>query len=377
MKRRSNKVQDSIATFDEIEKSNTDELLIGRTMDTNLSETTEAVQCCFEFVNGSCPKATRSNGLRYTMYIFMVLIILCTLIGNMLLIISILHFKHLYTPTNFLILSLATADFLLGCLVMPSSMVRSVETCWYLGQLFCKIHSSCDIMLSTASILHMCFISVDRYYAVCDPLRYKIRMTFSSVKLMTIISWAISAVFAFLLIFLELNLKGIEGFYSNHTACYGSCVIMFSEISGVVSSMISFYIPGVTMLCIYCKIYFVAMKQVRCINRITVQISSIQDSKSRSSRNNERKAAKTLGLAMGVFLMCWSPFFICNTVNGFVNNTIPPVLFDALVWFGYLNSTFNPIIYGFFFSWFRKAVSIICTCRIFQPGSSRSDLTVD
>ncbi|GCB78262.1 hypothetical protein scyTo_0020085 [Scyliorhinus torazame] len=64
MKRRSNKVQDSIATFDEIEKSNTDELLIGRTMDTNLSETTEAVQCCFEFVNGSCPKATRSNGLR-------------------------------------------------------------------------------------------------------------------------------------------------------------------------------------------------------------------------------------------------------------------------------------------------------------------------
>ncbi|XP_078069687.1 trace amine-associated receptor 1-like [Mustelus asterias] len=332
-------------------------------MDTNLSETTEVAQCCYDFVNGSCLKANRSNGFRFTMYIFLVLIILCTLIGNMLLIISILHFKHLHSPTNYLILSLATADFLLGCLVMPYSMVRSVETCWYLGHLFCKIHSSCDIMLSTVSILHLCFISVDRYYAVCDPLRYKIRMTFSSVKRMIIVSWVISAVFAFPLIFFELNLKGIEEFYSNHVACYGSCVLIFSDISGVVSSIISFYIPGVTMLCIYCKIYFAAMKQVRSINQITVQISSSQGSEIRFSRNHERKAAKTLGLVMGVFLMCWSPFFICNTMDGFVNYTTSPVLIDTLVWFGYLNSTFNPIIYGYFFSWFRKAVTIICSCK--------------
>ncbi|XP_067874161.1 trace amine-associated receptor 1-like [Heterodontus francisci] len=331
-------------------------------MDTNLSGTAGAVQCCYEFVNGSCPKANRSNILRLTMYMFMLLIILFTVIGNMLLIISISHFKHLYTPTNYLILSLATADFLLGCLVMPYSMVRSVETCWYFGQLFCKFHSSCDIMLSTASILHLCFISVDRYYAVCDPLRYKTRITFFSVQIMVFISWAASAVFAFGLIFLNLNIKGIEEFYYNNIACYGSCTLIFSEISGVVTSLISFYIPGVTMLCIYCKIYFVAIKQVRSINRIMIQFQNIEDKRSRSSRNNERKAAKTLGLVMGVFLICWSPFFICTSMDAFVNFSIPPVLFDALVWFGYLNSTFNPIIYGFFFSWFRKAVTVIWTC---------------
>ncbi|XP_067839892.1 trace amine-associated receptor 1-like [Heptranchias perlo] len=346
-------------------------------MDTSLFERTETVQYCYEFVNGSCPKATRSNSLRFLMYIFMLLTILFTVIGNMLLIISISHFKRLRTPTNYLILSLATADFLLGCVVMPYSMVRSVESCWYLGQLFCKIHSSCDVMLSTVSILHLCFISIDRYYAVCDPLRYKIRMTFFSVQMMIFISWAVSAVFAFVLIFLELNIRGIEEFYIDNIACYGSCTLIFSEISGVVASMISFYIPGVTMLCIYCKIYFVAIKQVRSIKKITNQIQSINENKSRFSRNNERKAAKTLGIVMGVFLICWSPFFICNTIDAFVNYSTPPVLFDALVWFGYLNSAFNPIIYGFFYSWFRKAVIIIWTCKIFKPISSRMDFSYD
>ncbi|OWK61802.1 Trace amine-associated receptor 1 [Lonchura striata] len=95
------------------------------------------------------------------------------MVGNLTVIISISHFKQLHSPTNFLILSMATVDFLLGFFIMPCSMVRSVEHCWCFGEFFCKIHTSMDIMLSTASIFHLSFISIDRYYAVCDPLRYK------------------------------------------------------------------------------------------------------------------------------------------------------------------------------------------------------------
>ncbi|XP_051880879.1 trace amine-associated receptor 1-like [Pristis pectinata] len=319
-------------------------------MDTNTCEGTETVDYCYEFVNGSCPKATRSSSLRVFLYTFLMLIILFTIIGNLLLIISIFHFKHLQTPTNYLILSLATVDFLLGCLVMPYSMVRSVETCWYLGHAFY------------------------RYYAMCDPLRYNLKITLFSVQLMIFIIWSVSVVFAFGMIFLKLNLKGIEEVYHNDITCHGSCTLVFSEISGVIASLISFYIPGIAMLYIYCKIYFVAMKQVKSINRVTVQVQSIRVNRSRFSRKHERKAAKTLGIVVGIFLICWSPFFICNTVDAFLSYSVPPVLFDTLVWFGYLNSTLNPLIYGFFFSWFRKAVTIICTCKIFQSDSSRINL---
>lgn len=343
-------------------------------MDTSIFEGTETVDYCYEFVNGSCPKADRTSSVRVLLYILMTLIILFTIVGNLLLIISVFHFKHLQTPTNYLILSLATTDFLLGCLVMPYSMVRSVETCWYLGMPFCKIHTSFDIMLSTASILHLCFISVDRYYAMCDPLRYKLRITFFSVQIMIFISWGVSAVFAFALIYFKLNLKGIEAFYYNDIACNGSCTLVFNEISGVIASIISFYLPAVAMLCIYCKLYFVAMKQVRSINRITIELQNIRVNRSRCSRKQEQKAAKTLGIVVGTFLICWSPFFVCNTMDAFVSHSISPVLLDTLVWLGYLNSTFNPVIYGFFFAWFRKAVTIIYTCKIFQPASSRINM---
>ncbi|ETE68192.1 Trace amine-associated receptor 1, partial [Ophiophagus hannah] len=129
------------------------------------------MQLCCESINGSCIKNSWSMSIRFSMYIFMLCVILATVAGNLAVIISVSHFKQLHTPTNFLILSMAMVDFLLGFCVMPYSMIRSVENCWYFGEFFCKIHTSVDIMLSTASIFHLSFISIDRYYAVCDPLR--------------------------------------------------------------------------------------------------------------------------------------------------------------------------------------------------------------
>ncbi|NWR91328.1 TAAR1 protein, partial [Furnarius figulus] len=330
---------------------------------------------CCESVNGSCIRSNWSNSIRVSMYIFMVCIILATVVGNLTVIISISHFKQLHTPTNFLILSMATVDFLLGFFIMPCSMVRSVEHCWYFGELFCKIHTSIDIMLSTASIFHLSFISIDRYYAVCDPLRYKSKINTFVIVVMVFISWTVPAAFAFGMIFLGLNLRGAEEIY-NHVHCAGGCFLIFSETSGVVASIVSFYIPGFVMMYIYRKIYSVAKKQARSIDAITKKKMQFE-MKNHISLCKERKAAKTLGIIMGVFLICWTPFFFFTATNPFMNYVIPPILIDALVWFGYLNSTLNPIVYAFFYMWFRKALKIILFGKVFQQDSSRTHLFLD
>ncbi|XP_053565100.1 trace amine-associated receptor 1-like [Bombina bombina] len=330
-------------------------------------------QYCYESLNRSCEKNGWSYSIKIPMYVFMVSTILATVAGNLAVIISIAHFKQLHTPTNYLIVSMATVDFLLGTLVMPYSMVRSVESCWYFGELFCKLHTSIDIMLSTASIFHLSFISVDRYYAVCDPLRYKTRMTAFTMVLMIFISWMVPAIFAFCMVFLELNIKGSENYYYNHVSCSGGCFVFFSETAGLVSSMLSFYIPGFVMLCVYGKIYIIARRQARSIRDATNQNHfQITLEGKQVSRNQERKAAKTLGIVMGVFLICWSPFFFCTATDAFMNYIIPPIVIDAFVWIGYLNSTFNPMVYAFFYMWFRRALKMIVLGKVFKIDSSRT-----
>ncbi|XP_004674175.1 PREDICTED: trace amine-associated receptor 1 [Condylura cristata] len=327
-------------------------------------------------INGSCVKNEWSSDVRASLYSVMVLIILTTLVGNLIVVISISHFKQLHTPTNWLIHSMATVDFLLGFLVMPYSMVRSVEHYWHFGELFCKIHTSTDIMLSTASIFHLSFISIDRYYAVCDPLRYKTKINLLVIFVMIFISWSVPALFAFGMIFLDLNFKGAEETYYNQVQCSDGCFVFFSKISGALAFMISFYIPGSIMLYLYYRIYFIAKGQARSINDAN-QLQIGLEGENGISQSNERKAAKTLGIVMGVFLICWCPFFVCIVLDPFLDYTIPPTLSDALMWFGYLNSSFNPIVYAFFYPWFRRALKIILFGKIFQKDSSRCQLFLE
>ncbi|CAI9576765.1 unnamed protein product [Staurois parvus] len=323
------------------------------------------LQYCLETINKSCEKHCWPNSIRIPMYVFMISTILATMAGNLAVIISIAHFKQLHTPTNYLILSMATVDFLLGCLVMPYSMVRSVENCWYFGDIFCKIHTGTDIMLSTASIFHLSFISVDRYYAVCDPLRYKAKINKFTVLVMILTSWVIPAIFAFGMIFLELNIKGSEILFYNEVYCVGGCFVFFSETSGIIASMLSFFIPGFVMICIYGKIYLIARRQARLIKDATNQIQfQANFIKSHTSRCRERKAAKTLGTIMGVFLICWMPIFVTLLIDPFMNFSTPKVIFEVFNWFSYINSTCNPILYGFLYPWFRKGLKHIISGKI-------------
>lgn len=74
------------------------------------------------------------------------------------------------------------ADMLVALCAMTFNASVEFSGRWLFGSTMCDVWNSLDVYFSTASILHLCCISVDRYYAIVQPLDYPLIMTFSRVR---------------------------------------------------------------------------------------------------------------------------------------------------------------------------------------------------
>uniref|UniRef100_A0A8C9X7J1 Trace amine associated receptor 1 n=1 Tax=Sander lucioperca TaxID=283035 RepID=A0A8C9X7J1_SANLU len=309
----------------------------------NRTSIVTAIHPCYEIDNFNFILTKTPSIICVLLYFFLMLLSVITICGNFLVIISVFYFQQLHTPTNYLILSLAV--------VFPFSMAFSLSSCLYDEGLFCKIRGSFDITLSTTSILHLCCISIDRYYAVCQPLTYRTKINHCVVVIMIVGCWGVS-----LLIGISVIIAGL-----NNEKCEERCLIDVL-IANTIGPILSFYLPVIIMLCIYLKIFLAAQKQARSIQNTTCQSKKSGATVSK----NERKATKTLAIVLGVFLLCWTPFFLCITVLPFSNDSVPVPVIETLNWLALSNSMLNPFIYAFFYSWFRSAFRMIISGKIFN-----------
>ncbi|KAM7367578.1 hypothetical protein PAMP_013864 [Pampus punctatissimus] len=321
----------------------------------NRTDIVTAIHPCYEIDNFKYILTNKPSFICVLLHIFLVLLSVVTICGNLLVIISIIYFKQLHTATNYLILSLAVADLLVGIIVFPFSMAFSLSSCMYHEDLFCKIRGSFDISLSTCSILNLCCISIDRYYAVCQPLIYRTKINLHVVVIMILVSWSVSA-----LIGIGVIIAGL-----NSEKCEERCLIDVL-MANTIGPILSFYLPVIIMLCIYLKIFIVAQRQARSIHNTTKSGATVS--------KMERKATKTLAIVMGIFLMCWLPFFICITFLPFSNDSVPVPVVETLNWLTLSNSMLNPFIYAFFYRWFRSAIRMIISGKIFQGDFANSKL---
>jgi len=113
------------------------------------------------------PQVDGGHGARLaadiTLAILLSLIVVFAVAGNLLVIAAILTDRALRQTGNYFLVSLALADTLVAVAVMTFAVANDVMGRWLFGSTLCDIWLSADVMCSTASILNLCAVSLDRY----------------------------------------------------------------------------------------------------------------------------------------------------------------------------------------------------------------------
>ncbi|TNN64799.1 Alpha-2 adrenergic receptor [Liparis tanakae] len=381
--------------------------------------------------------------------IVVTVIITLTIVGNVLVIVAVLTSRALRAPQNLFLVSLASADILVATLVIPFSLVNEVMGYWYFGSTWCAFYLALDVLFCTSSIVHLCAISLDRYWSVTKAVRYNLKRTPKRIKTMIVVVWVISAVISFPPLLMTKH---------DEREC-----LLNDETWYILSScMVSFFAPGLIMILVYCKIYKVAKQRSSTVfvaknglerqpsesetcfarkDRFETESPSSQSSgshqprqgelddidleesccpadtkprnhcftkrrkvegsdccppqncrlswassralqlypeqknpvgrqqqlaaanKTKVSQMREKRFTFVLAVVMGVFVLCWFPFFFTYSLHALCRDScyIPGALFNLFFWIGYCNSSVNPIIYTIFNRDFRKSfMKIIC-----------------
>ncbi|XP_031625887.1 octopamine receptor [Contarinia nasturtii] len=408
-------------------------------------------------------------------------IIILTIIGNVLVILSVFTYKPLRIVQNFFIVSLAVADLTVAILVLPFNVANMIVGRWIFGIHLCKMWLTSDVLCCTSSILNLCAIALDRYWAITDPINYAQKRTVERVLMLIGGVWILSLVIS------SPPLIGWNDWPEVFDSTKHPCTLNSNPGYRVYSALGSFFIPLIIMTIVYIEIYIATKRRLRERARasrinamnLTAAVASgkepipttQQDQESISSETNhnehpnvtnqkahakhmekrrkkqkhnkankdsnkqeqkhtehllkpiminddsatdlhdhstesmkinenddgdantttpnkerhhanraetmtkktntvyqfieekqkislskERRAARTLGIIMGVFILCWVPFFILYIVTPFCPSCCPSdELIDLLTWLGYMNSALNPIIYTIFNLDYRRA----------------------
>ena len=191
--------------------------------------------------------------------IIMSIILICAILGNLLVVVSLFRNRKLRIITNYFVVSLAVADILVALMAMPFNASVELTEQWLFSSRMCDLWNSFDVYASTVSILHLCCISIDRYYAIVKPLVYPMKMTGKKVGVMLCVVWIAPLIISFLPIFmgwyatdehLEFRLKNPD-----------QCSFEVNKKYALVSSSISFWIPCSVMIYMYYRIFLEANKQ--------------------------------------------------------------------------------------------------------------------
>lgn len=203
------------------------------------------------------------NLLNFGRIFVMIAIIVGDICGNSLVILSVCRHTKLRVTTNWFVVSLACADILVALFAMTFNASVVISGRWLFPRWVCDFWNSCDVLASTASILHLCCISIDRYIAITRPLEYPSKITTRRVMYALCAVWISSALLSYIPIFTGVYTTSEHiQWLKEHP---DQCEFVVNRVYAIVSSSISFWIPCCIMVFTYYRIYREASRQEKFI----------------------------------------------------------------------------------------------------------------
>nr|XP_020639406.1 5-hydroxytryptamine receptor 1A [Pogona vitticeps] len=201
------------------------------------------------------PTAAASLGYQLGTSVALGALILFAVLGNACVIAAIALERSLQTVANYLIGSLAVTDLMVSVLVLPMAALYQVLGKWTLGQVTCDIFISLDVLCCTSSILHLCAIALDRYWAITDPIDYVNKRTPRRAAVLISLTWLIGFL---------ISIPPMLGWRTpEDRSDPNACTISKDPGYTIYSTFGAFYIPLLLMLVLYGRIFKAARFRIR------------------------------------------------------------------------------------------------------------------
>ena len=156
------------------------------------------------------------------------------------------------------IVSLAVADLVVGLTVMPISAIYILTKDWTFGIIVCQFWIGVDYTASTASILNLFILSLDRYWSVTSPLKYLRKRTKKRALIMIFLVWFVSSLWL-------IPIIGWHHFEHNgvRTVPEHVCDTEYAQntILKIITGILNFYLPLAIMYALYTKVFIEIRKR--------------------------------------------------------------------------------------------------------------------
>jgi len=265
---------------------------------------------------------------------------LAAVIGNAVVLWLFYKNEPLRTISNRFLASLCVADFLVGLVIDPVWIAIRFATQPQRTHILKQVINLLWIHSTAATVFNLCCVSVDRFIAIRFPFRYQNIITKQRCYAVIIMVWLIS-------LFLPFS-RTLVGNRTNVESLWFSL------------TLITLVLPITVVTLCYIWIFTVARKQASRIKRENLQNSNEMNTPVRVIKNY--KAIKTIGFALGVFIVSWMPSLVVSVVEYVTANDKcfrDKLLYVVRPWIvavGLTSSAINPWIYYFRNEEFREAL---------------------